>query len=218
MFSTERPCSQRGHSGAFVLQVTIGPYCKKGKVNKLRKDGICVSDLKASLCINICSTLGNWIVLQKKCLTVAFHKFQVFFFFLLVLLASKLSSKMSLPDHYFAILTYVISPRTFMKLSSEANCFLFIQTFFLTWLQDSDNFIVVSWSCALCVLPLHSSVRFSSELCVILFVSIFIAIFYNILFTRNFDSSSTSCLPADWFTDIDWYMLLFAAVRNVELC
>lgn len=121
-------------------------------------------------------------------------------------------------DHYFAILTYVISPRTFMKLSSEANCFLFIQTFFLTWLQDSDNFIVVSWSCALCVLPLHSSVRFSSELCVILFVSIFIAIFYNILFTRNFDSSSTSCLPADWFIDIDWYMLLFAAVRNVELC
>lgn len=162
MFSTERPCSQWGHSGVFVLQVTIGPYCKKGKVNKLRKDGICVSDLKASLCINICSTLGNWIVLQKKCLAVAFHKFQVFFFFLLVLLASKLSSKMSLPDHYFAILTYVISPRTFMKLSSEANCFLFIQTFFF-------NLTARLWQLYCCLLKL-CFVRFTfAFFCQILF-------------------------------------------------
>lgn len=79
-----------------------------------------------------------------------------------------------------------------MKLSWEANCLLSIQTscgFFLTWLQDPYNLIIVSWSCALCILPLYSSVRCSSELYVILLVSTFTETFYNMLF-MDFDSSS----------------------------
>lgn len=59
MFSTERPRSQQGHSRAFVLHVMTGLYCKKGRVSKPREESVCVSDLKADLCINICSTLGN---------------------------------------------------------------------------------------------------------------------------------------------------------------
>lgn len=91
--------------------------------------------------------------------------------------------------------------KTFMKLSSEANCFLFIQTscgFFVTWLQDPYNLLIVSWSCALCILPLCSSTRFSSELCDIVFVCTFTEIFYNILL-MNFGSSSACCLPAGCF-------------------
>lgn len=75
IFSTERPHSQQGYSGAFVLHVMISPYCKKGKINKQRQESVCVSDLKAGLYINICSTLGN-----KKCLAIAHFNFPFFFF------------------------------------------------------------------------------------------------------------------------------------------